>query len=219
MMKTRTKEFLENLTPEQAYEVLVEGNERFINNIKVNRNLIQQVNDTADGQYPFAVVLSCMDSRTSVELIFDQGLGDIFSVRVAGNIVNDDVIGSIEYACNIFDAKLIVVLGHSRCGVIKGACENVHMGHITGLLQKIKPALERAKTYEYDNIIYSEKVAHCNVLCGIDQILEQSTIVRSLFEGGRVGIVGGMYGIENGKVNFIKKMLPGKVAVRSFSTV
>ena len=142
-MKTHTKEFLENLTPQQAFEVLKDGNKRFVNNLKVNRNLLQQLNDVIEGQYPFAVVLSCMDSRTSTELIFDQGLGDIFSIRIAGNVVNDDIVGSMEYACQVVGSKLIVVLGHSRCGAIAGAVDNVEMGNLTGLLEKIKPAIEK----------------------------------------------------------------------------
>ena len=142
-MKTHTKEFQGNLAPEQAYEILIEGNKRFINNLKVNRNLLQQLNDTQHEQYPFAVALSCMDSRTSAELIFDQGLGDIFSIRIAGNIVNDDIVGSMEYACQVVGSKLVVVLGHTNCGAIKGACDHVEMGNLTGLLEKIKPAVEK----------------------------------------------------------------------------
>ena len=132
-MKTHTKEFLETLTPQLAFEVLKDGNKRFINNLKVNRNLLQQLDEIQDRQHPFAVVLSCMDSRTSTELIFDQGLGDIFSIRIAGNIVNDDIVGSMEYACKVIGSKLIVVLGHSRCGAIDGAVDHVEMGNLTGL--------------------------------------------------------------------------------------
>jgi carbonic anhydrase len=207
-MHTHTKDFLESLTPEKAFEVLIDGNHRFVNNLKVNRNLLQQVNDTAGGQHPIAVVLSCMDSRTSVELIFDQGLGDIFSIRVAGNIVNDDIIGSMEYACQVVGSKLIVVLGHSRCGAIKGACDNVEMGHLTGLLNKIKPAMEKAIHFgeEFHHPIHAEKVAHANVLQSMDEILERSEIINQLFEEGKIGIVGGMYSVESGRVHFIKEM-------------
>ena len=207
-MKTHTKEFLETLTPQMAFEVLKEGNKRFINNLKMNRNLLQQLNEIQDGQYPFAVVLSCMDSRTSTELIFDQGLGDIFSIRIAGNVVNDDIVGSMEYACSVIGSKLIVVLGHSRCGAIAGAVEGVEMGNLTGLLEKIKPAIENA----HGNIdhphhaIHNERVAFANVLNSMDEILERSSIIRSLFKEGKIGIVGGMYSIENGKVHFTKKM-------------
>src|SRR5215510_12028196 len=208
-MKTHTKEFQENLTPQQAFEVLEEGNKRFINNLKVNRNLLQQLNDTQHAQYPFAVALSCMDSRTSVELIFDQGLGDIFSIRIAGNIVNDDIVGSMEYACQVTGSKLIVVLGHSRCGAIKGACDRVEMGNLTGLLEKIKPSIEKTGLYQEadsHSTSYSEKVAHANVLHSIDEIVDRSSILRSLYREGRIGIVGGMYSLDNGQVHFIKKM-------------
>jgi len=211
-MKTHTKEFQENLTPEKAYEVLVEGNKRFVNNLKVNRNLLQQLTDTQYEQYPFAVALSCMDSRTSVELIFDQGLGDIFSIRIAGNIVNDDIVGSMEYACQVVGSKLVVVLGHTNCGAIKGACDHVEMGNLTGLLEKIKPAIEKTgDTAEMHAATRSEKIAYANVLHSMDEILERSSIIRSLFKEGRIGIVGGMYGVGNGEVHFIKKMFTEEV--------
>ena len=211
-MKTHTKEFQENLTPEKAYEVLVEGNKRFVNNLKVNRNLLQQLTDTQYEQYPFAVALSCMDSRTSVELIFDQGLGDIFSIRIAGNIVNDDIVGSMEYACQVVGSKLVVVLGHTNCGAIKGACDQVEMGNLTGLLEKIKPAIEKAgDTGAVHPATWSERIAYTNVLHSMDEILERSSIIRSLFKEGRIGIVGGIYGVGNGQVHFIKKMFTEEV--------
>ena len=207
-MKTHTKEFQENLTPEHAYEVLVEGNKRFINNLKVNRNLLQQLTDTQHAQYPFAVALSCMDSRTSAELIFDQGLGDIFSIRIAGNIVNDDIVGSMEYACEVVGSKLVVVLGHTKCGAIKGACDQVEMGNLTGLLEKIKPSIEKTGLYNTDafHSSYAEKVAYANVMHSMDEILERSSILRSLYRDGKIGVVGGMYSVENGRVHFVKKM-------------
>lgn len=207
-MKTHTKEFQENLTPQQAFEVLEEGNKRFVNNLKVNRNLLQQMNDTAHGQYPFAVILSCMDSRTSTELIFDQGLGDIFSIRIAGNIVNDDIIGSMEYACQAAGSKLIVVLGHTRCGAIKGACEGVQMGKLTGLLDKIKPVMQdkNVKSSDLYSGIDPEKLAYANVLHSMEDILEGSSIIRSLYTEGKIGMVGGVYSVETGGVHFTKKM-------------
>ncbi len=207
-MKTHTKEFQENLSPRQAFEVLEEGNRRFINNLKVNRNLLQQLSDTQFEQYPFAVALSCMDSRSSVELIFDQGLGEIFSIRIAGNIVNDDIVGSMEYACKVIGSKLIVVLGHSRCGAIKGATHQLEMGNLTGLLEKIKPAVEKTghQDDEIHTSIYAEKIAHANVLNSMEEILERSSIIRSLYKEGRIGLVGGMYSLDNGRVHFIKKM-------------
>ncbi|MBN8865499.1 MAG: carbonic anhydrase [Sphingobacteriales bacterium] len=207
-MRTHTKEFQENLTPEQAFDVLVEGNKRFTGNLKVNRDLLRQMDETATGQYPFAVALSCMDSRTSVELIFDQGIGDIFSIRIAGNVVNDDIIGSMEYACAAAGSKLIVVLGHTRCGAVKGACEHVKLGKLTSLLNKIEPAIEKttAAREHLPTHEYAEVVAQANVLHSMEEILERSAILRGLFEEGKIGIVGGIYNIENGRVNFISKM-------------
>lgn len=212
-MHTHTKEFLDSLTPRKAYEVLREGNQRFIKNLKINRNLLQQLNETAAGQYPFAVVLSCMDSRTSVELIFDQGLGEIFSIRIAGNIVNDDILGSMEYACKVVGTKLIVVLGHTRCGAIKGACDDVEMGHLTGLLSKIKPAMHKTDNYGEDihNHVYAEKVAYANVLQSMDEIVKRSAIIRDLFKKESIGIVGGMYSVESGRVHFIREMFENQL--------
>lgn len=216
-MHTHTKDFLESLTPQHAFEVLKEGNKRFIGNLKMDRNLLQLIDETKEGQYPFAVVLSCMDSRTSVELIFDQGLGDIFSIRIAGNVVNGDIVGSIEYACKVVGSKLVVVLGHTRCGAVKGACENVQMANLTGLLEKIKPAVEEvsAENRGGDKSVFYEKVAAGNVLHSIDEITEQSSIIRGLFEEGKIGIVGGIYSVENGKVEFIKQMFADEAPAHS----
>ena len=137
----RPRSIQTTLTPQKAFDILEEGNRRFVSNLRYNRNLLQQVNETSDGQYPFAIVLSCIDSRTSAELIFDQGLGDIFSVRIAGNVLNEDILGSMEFACQVAGSKLIVVLGHTKCGAVKGACNHVELGHLTGLLDKIGPAV------------------------------------------------------------------------------
>lgn len=205
-MHTHTKEFQENLTPRKAYQILIDGNKRFINNLKINRNLLQQLNDTANGQYPFAVALSCMDSRTSVELIFDQGLGEIFSIRIAGNIVNDDIIGSMEYACEVVGTKLIVVLGHTRCGAIRGACEGIEMGHLTSLLDKIRPSVKELHPFDCSDAEFAEKVAHLNVTRGMEEVLEKSPIIRKLYNEGKIGIVGGVYSVENGSVTFTKEM-------------
>src|SRR5688500_14495 len=168
-MRTLTKDLQEKITPQQALDILKEGNKRFIQNLKVNRNLLEQVNETREGQWPFAVILSCIDSRTSSELIFDQGLGDIFSIRIAGNIVNTDIIGSVEYACKVAGSKLIVVLGHTQCGAIKGACDHLEMGNLTELLSKIQPAvyLETQTTLpenrNSDNTEFVENVSTLNV--------------------------------------------------------
>lgn len=225
-MTAHTKDLLEKLTPRAAYGQLQQGNKRFVNNLKINRNLLQQMNDTASGQYPFAVVLSCMDSRTSVELIFDQGLGDIFSLRIAGNVVNEDILGSMEFACQVVGAKLIIVLGHTRCGAIKGACDDVKLGHLTGLLDKIKPAMHNThkvgdSDHHHHQHIYYEKVAYSNVLHSMDEILDRSPIIAKLLKEEMIGIVGGMYSVENGRVHFIKEMFAKheNVLTRNSATV
>ncbi len=210
-MRTHTKEFQQNLTPEQAFDVLKEGNKRFVANLKVNRDLLQQMGETAAGQFPFAVVLSCMDSRTSVELVFDQGIGDIFSIRIAGNVVNDDILGSMEYACAAAGSKLVVVLGHTRCGAVKGACDKVEMGNLTDLLKKIEPAIEKtaAAKANLTKEQYAEVVAQANVLQAMDEIVERSSILRDLYKEGKIGIVGGIYSVETGKVNFVRSEFSG----------
>ena len=189
-----------------ALEILKEGNERFIRNLKANRNLLQQVNETASGQFPFATILSCIDSRTSAELIFDQGLGDIFSVRIAGNVLNDDILGSMEFATKMAGSKIILVLGHTRCGAITGACEGVELGHLTGLLQKIKPAIDREKITinkrNGSNQEFVKNVTAENVLHTIERIRKESSIIAELENEGQLAIAGGIYDVETGKVDF-----------------
>ncbi|RUR17753.1 carbonic anhydrase [Legionella sp. km535] len=205
-MKTLTKEMQEAITPVIALHLLQEGNKRFINNLKINRNLLQQANETSDGQHPFAIILSCIDSRTSVELIFDQGLGDVFSVRIAGTIINEDVLGSMEFACKIAGAKIIVVLGHTKCGAIKGACDHVEMGHLTALLTKIQPAVNAEQTVIEDrtsnNEEFVEKVTAINVRKTVHAVMERSTILKKLIEKGKCGIIGGNHDISTGEVKF-----------------
>lgn len=207
-MRTHTKETQASLTPQKALQFLKEGNQRFISNLSYNRNLLQQVNETSDGQFPFAVVLSCIDSRTSAELIFDQGLGDIFSVRIAGNVLNNDILGSMEFACNVAGSKLVVVLGHSRCGAVKGACAHVKMGHLTGLLDKIQPSVNKIarQMNKLDDADFVEEVATENVMFQMQQVIEQSDILRGLYEDGKIGIVGAMYSVETGEVEFLSEM-------------
>lgn len=207
-MATHTKEFLAGLSPKTALQMLQQGNQRFTNNEKKDHNLLQQVAETAGGQNPFAIVLSCMDSRTSVEHIFDQGLGDVFSIRIAGNIVNDDIIGSMEYACKVVGTKLIMVLGHTGCGAVKGACDGVELGNLTHLLQKIKPAIAEAENNEQipKDASAADKVAYANVIHGMNEVLNRSTIIKELFDQGKIGIVGGMYNLENGKVQLVKEL-------------
>ena len=222
-MRTLNKELQQQITPSQTLEILKQGNERFINNLKVNRNLLEQVNETRDGQWPFAVILSCMDSRTSAELIFDQGLGDIFSVRVAGNIVNDDILGSMEFACKVIGSKLIVVLGHTKCGAIKGACDHVELGHLSGLLSKIAPAVEEEKEIldnrTSSNADFVEKVAEINVRSSVKEVLKKSEIIKELVEEGRVGIIGAMYDVASGKVDFYEDTFLMKIPVKKMMEV
>lgn len=207
-MKTISMEEQANITPDQAMDLLMKGNQRFIQNLRFNRNLLQQVNETAEGQYPFAAILSCIDSRTTAELIFDQGLGDIFSIRIAGNIVNNDIIGSLEFACKVAGSKLIVVLGHTNCGAIKGACDNAELGYLTQLLDKIKPAVEQETSFKEErsgkNLPYVNEVAKINVSNSIEMILQESDIIRELIEQNTIKLVGGLYDVVSGEVTFFE---------------
>lgn len=197
------------MTPQQALEGLREGNSRFVAGHPLVRNLPMEVKATAKGQYPFAVILSCLDSRQSSELVFDQGIGDIFSARVAGNVLNDDILGSMEFACKASGAKLIVVVGHSNCGAIKGAVDDVQLGNLSGLLGKIKPAMDAvpatvqprtSKNYEFVN-----DVAEANVRLVMKEIRERSPVLKEMLDKGEIGLVGGMYDLSTGKVQFFDK--------------
>ena len=205
-MRTHSKETQESLTPMMALEILQEGNDRFLNNLKANRNLLQQVNETATGQFPFATILSCIDSRTSAELIFDQGLGDIFSIRIAGNILNEDILGSMEFATKVVGTKIIVVLGHTKCGAVVGACNGVEMGNLTTLLRKINPAIQHeTETLEArsgSNEKFVNNVTKLNVLLTIKRIRNESPIIAELENQGLIKIVGAIYNVESGKVDF-----------------
>jgi len=204
-MRTHTKESQEIITPEIALQYLKEGNARFVNNLKLHRNLLEQVNDTREGQYPFATVLSCIDSRVSAELIFDQGLGDIFSIRIAGNVLNQDILGSLEFACKVAGSKLIVVLGHTRCGAVRGAVDKVDMGNLTSLLKKIEPAIDLVKketNYATGEPEFMNEVVKRNVLDVADEILHESTILRQMVENSEIAIAKGTYYVENGAVEF-----------------
>ncbi len=207
-MKAHTSETQRTITPQKALQFLKEGNARFVGNLKVNRNLLQQANETREGQWPFAVILSCIDSRTSSELIFDQGLGDIFSVRVAGNIVNTDVIGSLEFACKLAGSKLIVVLGHTSCGAIKGACDHVELGNLTELLSKVQPAVyEEAETTDpaartSSNSKFVENVANLNIRRSVRTIVNRSFILEQMIASGDVAIVGAKHDLASGQVTF-----------------
>ena len=207
-MKAHTRETQATMTPEKSLQFLKEGNLRFQNNLKANRNLLEQVNDTSDGQFPFATILSCIDSRVSAELIFDQGLGDIFSIRIAGNFVDEDILGSMEFACKLAGTKLIVVLGHTSCGAVKGACDDVKMGNLTHLIEKIKPAVAAVKLPEdpslrnSKNLEFVDHVAKKNVFLTIDNIHKQSEILAEMEKNKEIMIIGAMYDINTGEVKF-----------------
>ena len=205
-MHTQSKQTQSQLSPEMAYSILKEGNERFVKNLKANRNLLQQVNETKEGQFPFATILSCMDSRTSAELVFDQGLGDIFSIRIAGNVLNDDILGSMEFATKVVGTKIILVLGHTKCGAIVGACNHVELGNLTKLLAKIKPAIEAENITQTErtgsNVTFVNNVTEINVHQTIAKIKKDSSIIAELENAGAIKIVGGIYDVETGKVTF-----------------
>ncbi len=207
-MKAHTKETQAAMTPKSALEELKQGNDRFTGKNMANRDLIDQVKDTSSGQFPFATVLSCIDSRVSSELIFDQGIGDIFSIRIAGNFVNEDILGSMEFACKLAGTKLLVVLGHTSCGAVKGACDHARMGNLTTLVNKIEPAVEAVKEptdadkRNSSNLDFVNRVAEKNVQMTLDNIRDRSEILREMEEAGDIMLVGGMYDISNGRVNF-----------------
>ena len=207
-MRTHTKETQAQTTPQDALQYLREGNYRFLNNLKTNRNLLQQVNITSEGQFPFATILSCIDSRTSTELVFDQGLGDIFSIRIAGNVVNEDILGCMEFGCKIAGSKLLVVLGHSKCGAIKGACDNVQMGNLSTLLNKIQPSVyferETNENRTSGNAVFVNNVAHIQIKRSIDAVIERSMVLREMILNKEIAIVGAFYDVDTGSVEFME---------------
>ncbi len=204
MTNTQTLESQASLTPEKALQMFVDGNNRFLENSMANRDLQGQVKETSGGQFPFAAVLSCIDSRVPAELVFDQGIGDIFSARVAGNVVNTDILGSIEYACKVAGSKLIVVMGHTKCGAVTSACKGVELGNITSLLAKIKPAKEAVtNSIGADGDDFVEKVSEQNVLESIENIRKNSSILADMEANGEIKIVGAIYAVESGKVSYL----------------
>lgn len=217
-MRAHTSVTQASITPSIALDILKEGNQRFISNLKANRNLLQQANETREGQWPFAVILSCIDSRTSAELIFDQGLGDIFSIRIAGNIVNTDIIGSIEFACKVAGSKLIVVLGHTKCGAVKGACDHVQMGNLTDLLSKIQPSVYQETSItdsanrNSKNVDFVENVSSLNVRRSVKTVVDRSYILEKMIEKGEIAIIGGMHHLDTGVVEFYEDTLMGSKA-------
>ncbi len=208
-MKAHTKETQAAITPDSAIDLLKQGNRRFVDNKKAERDLLEQVSDTASGQYPFATILSCIDSRVSAELIFDQGVGDIFSARVAGNIMNEDLLGSIEFACKLAGTKVVVVLGHTACGAVKGACDDAKLGNLTILLHKIKSAVNEVQEptdpnmRNSKNIDFVNAVAAKNVKLTIENMRSLSPVLKEMEDNGEIKIVGAMYDINNGEVNFL----------------
>jgi len=208
-MKAHTKETQAAMTPDAAIQLLKEGNNRFTASSMAERNLLNQVSDTSQGQYPFATVLSCIDSRVSAELIFDQGVGDIFSARVAGNIVNEDILGSIEFACKLAGTKVVVVLGHTACGAVKGACDDAKMGNLTILLHKIKHAVRAVKEPSNasertsKNIDFVNEVVLKNIELTLEDTRSLSPILKDMEDNGEIKIVGAMYDIKTGKVTFL----------------
>lgn len=209
-MKAHTRETQATMTPIKALQFLKEGNLRFQNNLKANRNLLEQVNDTSEGQFPFATILSCIDSRVSAELVFDQGLGDIFSIRIAGNFVNEDILGSMEFASKLAGTKLILVLGHTSCGAVKGACDHARMGNLTALIKKIEPAVEAVKEpldeslRNSKNSEFVDDVAAKNVHLTLANIRMQSPILAEMEKKNEIMIVGGMYSVLTGEVEFFE---------------
>ena len=200
-MYTHTKETQSKMTPESSLQNLRDGNKRFQENVRLSRNLVQQVRETASGQYPYATVLSCIDSRVSSELIFDQGMGDLFSIRIAGNFVNEDILGSMEFACKLAGTKLVVVLGHTACGAVKGACDHARLGNLTTLINKIEPAVAAVSEpgdeslRNSKNIDFVNQVAEKNVMMTIENIRNQSPVLVEMEKNHEIKIIGGMYDI------------------------
>jgi carbonic anhydrase len=204
-----TKELQAAMTPQQALAELKAGNGRFVSGKPSKRDLLADVKTTSAGQYPFAVVLSCLDSRQPIEIVLDQGIGDIFSARVAGNVLNDDVLGSLEFACKLSGSKLIAVIGHSNCGAIKGAIDDAQLGNLTGLLAKIKPAADAVpagvQPRTSKNYTFVDDVSGANVRLVLQQIRERSPVLKEMLDRGQIGLVGGMYDLSTGKVQFFDK--------------
>jgi carbonic anhydrase len=205
-MKAQTKETQDQMSSASALKELKDGNQRFVEKKQLNRDLMQQVSETSTGQFPFATILSCIDSRVSSELIFDQGIGDIFSVRIAGNFINEDILGSMEFACKLAGTKLVLVLGHTACGAVKGACDHARLGNLTTLINKIEPSVEAVKEPEdvslrnSSNIDFVNEVAAVNVKMTIENIRTKSQVLKELEDAGEIQIIGGMYDIKTGVV-------------------
>lgn len=212
-MRAHTAESQATVTPDKALQFLREGNQRFLNNLKLNRNLLEQVNDTREGQWPFACILSCIDSRTSAELIFDQGLGDVFSIRIAGNFANQDILGSMEFACRVAGSKLVVVLGHTKCGALKGGIdaekvEGLGLDNLSHLVNHfdncVKAVIEPGEERSSGNASLLEKVTFQNVRQTLEDIRHQSASLRDMEKQGEIKIVGAVYDVETGEVSWLE---------------
>lgn len=202
-MLTQTKQTLSAMTPDKALEMLKAGNQRFVENKQEKRSYSEQIAQTSEGQYPFAVVLGCVDSRVPPEVVFDLGIGDVFGIRIAGNFVNEDILGSMEFATKVVGSKHILVLGHTSCGAIQGAKDQVELGNLTGLVNKLQPAVKAAKESSKDDDLDINDIAEMNVQLTIEQIKQQSPILHELWENGEIGISGGMYDVSTGEVTFL----------------
>jgi len=189
-------------------QLLKDGNQRFLSKSPINRDFDKQINLTATGQYPFASIVSCIDSRIPTEIVFDQGIGDIFNARVAGNFVNKDILGSLEFACKLAGSKLIVIMGHTSCGAVKGACDHAELGNLTGMLEKIKPAMANVTTEDgvdrsSKNLDFVNKVAIENVNLTIANLKANSPVLHEMMGSGEIDVVGAMYDVATGKVSFL----------------
>lgn len=207
-MKAHTKATQADMTIQSSVDALMEGNQRFLDKSPINRDLLDQVNDTATGQYPFASVLSCIDSRIPTEVIFDQGIGDIFNARIAGNFINEDILGSLEFACKLAGSKVIMVMGHTSCGAVKGACDHAELGNLTQMLGKIMPAVNAVKTDEgvdrsSANKEFVNAVSAKNVEIAVNQIKEKSPVLKEMQDNGEIDIIGAMYDVATGKVSLL----------------
>ncbi len=205
---TQSKETQAEISPSRAVQMLLEGNLRFGSQQFMKRDFQDQISKTSTGQYPFAAIVSCIDSRIPTEIIFDQGIGDLFNARIAGNFINDDILGSLEFACKLAGSKVIVVMGHTSCGAVKGACDDAKLGNLTQMLDKIKPAIEQVKTVEGEarnssNLDFVNRVAVRNVELTIGAIKTRSSVLNEMYENGEIDIVGAMYDVGTGSVNFL----------------
>lgn len=205
---TQTADSQAKITPSMAVDMLKEGNDRFVTGGTIKRDYQSQINQTSTGQFPFASVISCIDSRIPTEVVFDQGIGDIFNARIAGNFVNDDILGSLEFACKLAGSRVIVVMGHTSCGAVKGACDNAQLGKLTQMLDKIMPAVNAVTTAEgtdrsSKNLDFVNRVAEKNVEMTIENIKAQSEVLNEMFQNGEIDIVGAMYDVKSGRVKFL----------------